>query len=344
MRVNQKDIANRASVSQATVSRVLAGDTRVDEEIRSRVHAAIEETNYRPDARARSLRTKTTGLIGLVVRRPAGGLSDDPFFSTLVGHIVDYLAPTEFHLCVDTVSNTARESTIYDELLRTRRVDGLILVESEAHDERLQLLHRDLFPFVLIGHPSEPELQNKVTNVDNDNVLAGEIATQHLIDNGFTNIGFLAGPAGVVVCEDRVKGFQKTLAAAGLTGRVWNCEFGLTQARDAAAEILVLPDRPKAFLVMDDFMALGLVRAARDLQLIIPRDIAMVSFNNSVLCETLNGGLTSVDLHLPEIVRIACDRLLALIRNDTVKGPHQVQIGCELKVRRSSQKLPSEVE
>src|SRR5690349_3225144 len=105
MRVTQQHIAKYAQVSQATVSRVLAGDERVEPEIRQKVLDAIEQHNYRPDARARSLRTQSTGLIGLAVKRPHGGLDGDPFYTSLISEILDDLQDTPYHLCIETVPN-----------------------------------------------------------------------------------------------------------------------------------------------------------------------------------------------------------------------------------------------
>ncbi len=205
MRVTQQDIAKFAQVSQATVSRVLAGDGRVEPEIRDKVLEAIERHNYRPDVRARNLRKQSTGLIGLAVKRPHGGLDGDPFYTSLISEILDGLNGTPFHLCIETVPEGNSQWHVYDELLRSRRVDGLILVESEAHDERLVRLQQDRFPFVLIGNP----MGAKVWSIDNDNVYAGQIATQHLFESGYRHVGFLAGREGITVSDDRIEGYAR---------------------------------------------------------------------------------------------------------------------------------------
>jgi|GEM_PF-3378511 len=132
MRIRQSDIAKIANVSQATVSRVLSGDERVEDDIRQRVLVAIETHNYKPDVRARSLRTLQTHLIGLVVKRPHGALQGDPFYAQLISEILESLASTPYHLCVDMATTDSGQVAVYDELLRTRRVDGVLLVESEA--------------------------------------------------------------------------------------------------------------------------------------------------------------------------------------------------------------------
>lgn len=328
MRVRQQDIAKLARVSQATVSRVLAGDSKVDAKITARVRAVMTQHNYQPDVRARSLRNKKTGLIGLVIKRPHGGLVNDPFFANLVAEIMDYLDGQPFHLCLDIASDDQTQGSIYDEMLRTRRVDGLILVESEAKDERIARLEADEFPFVLIGNPQE----SSVWSVDNDNVLAGEMATRHLLDQGYSRVGMIAGPVGITVSEDRIEGFRK---AAGASAPVWNSGFGSDAARETALTALSSVD---ALVVLDDFMAMGVVQAARSLGKRIPQDLGIVSFNDSNLCELLDCGLTSVSLNIREIVRIACEQLFdAIEAQEGVRAQRRI-IPCELKARGSSRR------
>jgi DNA-binding LacI/PurR family transcriptional regulator len=341
MRVTQQDIAKLANVSQATVSRVLSGDARVETEIKDRVLAVIRDTNYQPDVRARSLRSKRTGLIGLVVKRPNGGLNDDPFFANLIAQIMDYLAGRPYHLCVDMVSSATSQEAIYDELLRTRRVDGLILVESEARDERIQRLQDDEFPFVLIGNPMADNGHSNLWSVDNDNVLAGQIATEHLLANGYQRVGFLSGPRGLTVSEDRLTGYREALEGTQNPELVWHSDFGHEAARVTAMRLLTSDSRPDALVVLDDFMALGVVMAARELGLAIPRDLGLVSFNDSTVCDLMEHGLTSVSLNIPQIVRSACGRLLKIIEGKQIFGSRRMVVPCELQVRGSSQRYGS---
>lgn len=337
MRVTQLDIAKHANVSQATVSRVLSGDEKVEEALRDRVLAVIRKHNYQPDVRARSLRLRRTGLIGLVLKRPHGGLADDPFFAALIAGIMDDLCGKPYHLCVDVVTDDASQEGIYDEMLRTRRVDGLILVESKAIDERIARLQQDKFPFVLIGNPQS----DHIFSVDNDNVKGGEMATRHLIEQGYRRIGMLAGPRGLTVSEDRKEGYCRAMADAGLRGRVWYSAFGAEAARYEAIGILSQADRPDALVVLDDFMAFGVVLGARSLGIQVPESLALVGFGDSTLCNLLNGGLTSINLGIDGIVRRAVQKLLNIIE-DTAEGePVREIVDCQLIVRGSS--LPAGV-
>lgn len=330
-RVTQQDIARTAHVSQATVSRVLAGDGRVEPDKRERVLAAIRAANYSPDVRAQALRRRKTNLIGLVLKRPIGGMKDDPFFASLVAEITQFLVHTPFHLCLDVAEDSDAQSEIYDELLRSRRVDGLIVVEPEADDRRLRKLQEDHFPFVVIGNPRN----NTMYSVDNDNVLAGRVATQHLTENGFKSIGMLAGPSGISVSDDRAMGYRMAMMEADLIPKIWHSDFGHRAASETALAILSNPDRPQAMVVMDDFMAMGVSRTAHHLGLNVPKDLALVSFNDTSLCALIDGGLTAVNMNIEQLVRNACRKLIDIVDGRAGDASRSL-VSCELKVRASS--------
>ncbi len=338
MRVTQADIARVAKVSQATVSRVLAGDDRVDDSSKSRVRKAVTKLNYQPDVRARSLRTQRTGLIGLVIKRPIGGLMDDPFFAALTAGIMDFLVGKPYHLCVDVATDDQAQATVYDEMLRTRRVDGLILVEPEAEDDRILRLQQDRFPFVLIGNPAS----SAYCSVDNDNVHAGRVAAEHLLGQGYRRIHFIGASRGVMVSDDRAQGYTEAARAGGAEAQVHHTAFGYSSAYQTAIAVLTKGPRPDAIIALDDFMAFGIITAARQLGLRIPEDLGIVSFNDSSLCELLDGGLTSVSLNIRDIVSSAVDLLLGVIEADGDSLPKRLIVPCELKVRGSSV-LPTRV-
>ena len=333
MRVTQRDIARLAKVSQATVSRVLSGDARVEPEIRDRVLRIMGEKNYKPDVRAQALRSKKVGMIGLVIKRPQGGISNDPFFANLISSIVDELSGSDFHLCVDSAMSDFSHESIYDEMLRTRRVDGLILVESEASDDRIIRLQRDRFPFVLIGNPLHA---GEVHSVDNDNVLASETVTRHLVDQGYTRIAFLGAKAGITVSDDRIAGYQRALRGPQIDHLVYHAHFGSENARCAAHEFLSQEDRPDAVVVLDDFMALGVSIAAREKGLSIPNDLGLASFNDTSLCEAVGGGLTSVNLNIPALVKQTVERLIKIIDEEEIPVNRRLIIPAKLSIRRST--------
>jgi DNA-binding LacI/PurR family transcriptional regulator len=335
--LNQTEIARIAKVSQATVSRVLNNDPQVNEELRQRVLAAVEAYDYVPDARAQSLRnsSKLSKTLGLVIHRAPARLAHDPFFSGLIAAILEQGGKHGYHLCVDAARTVHSRRAIYEELLRSRRVDGLILVESETDDERIERLDAQGFPFVLIGRY---ERGDTIYSVDNDNVGAAKMATEYLLGKGHTRIAFIGGPEGLVLTRDRLNGYQAALNEAGLTAD-GSLAFFSDFTEDGSARIMrdlmSLQDPPTAVLAMDDVLALGAMRAAKQLGKRVPDEMAIVGFNNSPLCSYVEPTITSVAVDIPALAKAATDMLIHLIEGCAVE-PKRCIVPSELVIRGSA--------
>ncbi|GBC93163.1 HTH-type transcriptional repressor CytR [bacterium HR15] len=333
--IRQTEIARLARVSQATVSRVLNNDPQVNEELRQRVLAVVEALGYVPDARAQSLRAQRTRLLGLVVHRAPTALAHDPFFSALIASIIEQAGKQGYHLCVDAARTVKGQRAIYEELLRTRRVDGLILVESETRDERIARLTAEGFPFVLIGR-YEPE--DAIYTVDNDNIGAARMATEYLLQQGRRRIAYIGGPAGLTVTRDRLRGYRDALQAWGMNYDARLVAFGAFSEQGGAramCELLSLPHAPDAVLALDDVLAIGAMREAQRHQLRIPEDIAFIGFNDTPLCSFVEPSLTSVAIDIAALARAATQRLIDLIEGRS-PSPRRLIVPSRLVPRESA--------
>ncbi|HIG12668.1 MAG: LacI family DNA-binding transcriptional regulator [bacterium] len=332
MSATQFDIAKEAQVSQATVSRVLSGDEKVDGVLRLRVQRVLEEKNYHVNAHARGLRRRASGQIGLVLKRPSGGLQDDPFVALLISSMTEVLGRASYSLCVDLASSTEEQAAILERMLRSDRVDGVVLLEPEMHDERFTRLCEDDFPFVVIGDPGRVA----APSVDYDNVRAGYLAGQHLIEAGCERVGMIAGPPRVRFSENRIAGYSAALRDAGQEPTVWHSPFGLRAARQVAGEGFDSSDRCDGLVVLDDVMAVGAAGAAIERGLRPGRDLALVGFNNSGFCDLVEGGLSSIDLDMETMIRCATDELLSIVRKRSRWNTRRRVIPCRLVQRGSS--------
>jgi DNA-binding LacI/PurR family transcriptional regulator len=338
--LTQRQIAKLARVSQATVSRVLNNDLRVNDEARERVRAVIQTHDYVPNARAQSLRAGQSGALGLVVHRTLDQLTHDPFFSALIISILQVSGRCGFHLCVDTARTLASQRTIHEELLRTGRVDGLILVESQDHDERIERLIERGFPFVLIGRYGNPEAADTPYSVDNDNVAAGKMVAEHLIAAGRRRIAYIGGPAEVNVSIDRLAGYRAALAAHDIPFDAHYCihgDFTAEGGRRGMARLLRLSPRPDAVIAIDDLTAAGAMRAARDADVAIPAQIAFVGFNDSSICDHLEPPLSSVSIETEALACLATEMLIDLIEGNSVT-PRRRIVPCRLIERASTRR------
>ncbi|GIV17327.1 MAG: LacI family transcriptional regulator [Armatimonadota bacterium] len=333
--LTQNQIAKLSRVSQATVSRVLRGDPRVNEELRQRVLAVIEKHGYVPDARAQSLRSQRTGILGLVVHRSPKQLARDPFFSALIASIIEFAGKAGYHLCVDAARAVQSRRAIYEDLLRTRRVDGLILVEPQTRDERMPRLLEEGFPFVLIGR-YEPI--DAVYSVDNDNIGAGRMATEYLLRKGHRRIAHISGPRGLFVCEDRYTGYQQALKEAGVCCVpelvVWG-DFSEEHGYRAMSRLLSLPNPPTAVVAVDDLVAVGALRAARERGTSIPQQLAVIGFNDSPFCQYVDPPLSSVAVDIRALAQMATEVLIHQIEEREVPQRRYI-VPCHLVERASA--------
>jgi len=160
------------------------------------------------------------------------------------------------------------------------------------------------------------------------------------VEQGYKRIGFLAGPASLTVSKDRIRGYANIMEEFGQKPRTWYSDFGHDAARRVALKALGDLDRPDALVVLDDFMAMGVIEAARELSLPLGSHLGLVSFNDSNLCQLVPGGLSSVSLNISKMVQFACEKLLSSIEGTNGFDEKRSIVSCELRARASSIRTP----
>lgn len=331
--LTQKKIAELAQVSQPTVSRVLCGDAGVDPQSRARIMEIVEKRGYQPHAQARGLRTQRSDTIGLAVRRTRKDFAKDPFYAELITAVMDRTAMQGYHLSVSASRSADGERLFYDSLFASNRVDGLIILESLEHDERIERLREHEFPFVLIGRYDG---STDICSVNNDNVGGAAMVVEHLLQRGRTRIGYVSGPRDLTVSQDRLLGYRRALQDAGIRYErelVVEADFGEQGGRSAAMRLL--EEKPDAIVAIDDLIGLGALASIRESGLRVPEDVAMVGFNDSLFCPHTDPPLSSVRVNVNEIGATAADILIQHIEHPDTP-PVQVLVPCELVVRASS--------
>lgn len=330
-----RDVAQRAAVSPSTVSRVLAGSTRISPDTHARVQKAMDELNYHPHAIAASLARRSTQSIGMVISRPPEQAFANPFFAEVIRGIGSVLHEAGLHLLLSFTPTPAEAHRVCLGLLRQRRVDGVILTSARQQDPLIAELHRECFPFVLIGRTQDGP---PVSWVNNDNVLVGALATDHLLSRGHRRIALIIGPRDEVVSADRRQGWAQALARAGVPAPTeYVVDGGFTQegAYRAMERLLALPERPTAVVAADDVMALGALRAAKEHGLSVPGDLALVGVNDDPISAYLQPPLTTVRIPVFELGATAARSLIELLSPGSL-GPRQVILPSQLVVRESS--------
>ncbi|CAN7656505.1 LacI family DNA-binding transcriptional regulator [Paenibacillus sp. LjRoot56] len=314
------DIAREANVSVATVSRVLNDTAPVRASTRQKIMAIIEKHKFQPNALARSLVNKKTGMIGVLFPD-----SSNMFFPEVFGgaeRAAQKLGYTLF-LC-NTFSDYNRESE-YLNLLCERQVDGLILMGGRINSrhcppslvQEVVDIQRKI-PIVLIngtlpGHPCH--------RVKTDEYLGTKLIVQHLIDRGHRQIGFLGGSAATTTTVEKLQAYRRTLEANQLSYRkewVRMGSFSMSCGRQLMEAFLTMSNRPTAILCINDYVAIGAMKTAISRGLRIPEDIAIAGFDDTQLSSAMNPELTTVSQQSEQLGMQAMLILSKLIQKEKV--------------------------
>lgn len=324
------DVAARARVSPATVSRVLTGSPHaVSEQTRRRVLGAAGDLGYLRNMIARSLLKRETSAVGVLIPDVS-----NPYYAVIVRGIEDAASQTGRAVILCNTDRRLDKQISYLRTLLERRVDGLIITGGTLPKQDLGNMIQVL-PIVVIGRHKVP-----LPSVRVDNVEAAIVATRHLIDLGHRRIASLAGPVESLTAIDRLKGYRRALSNAGLQPSpeyVVTADFGLEGGRAGAERLFTLDEPPTAVVASSDQMAMGMLRALHERGLHVPRDVSVVGFDDSPLASYAVPALTSVSIPMYEIGRRAMGLLLRLLEDE--RGGSEV-LPTELRVRETTAPPP----
>jgi DNA-binding LacI/PurR family transcriptional regulator len=309
-------------VSRATVSRVINGVPTVDPEIVEVVRRAIEETGYVPNLAARSLVTRRTGSVALVVSEPPEQRSPLPFLERLftdpyVGRVTagaqTVLRPRDIHLAIIPADPPAHDQVV--RYVRQGHVDGVLLITSSSADPLPARLAALSVPLVLSTRTTLPG----VAWVDLDQAAGGRLAAAHLAASGRARLAVVAGPSDAPFGHDRLQGFLDGVRAAGLPEpEVVTADF--TRPGGEAAVRALLAARPDVdgVFAANDLMADGVSTALRTAGREVPRDVAVVGFDDSSVAAQAHPPLTTVRQPVEDMAEAMARLLLAALRQAQV--------------------------
>ena len=311
-------VAELAGVSRATVSRVVNDSPRVSPEAREAVQAAVAQLRYVPNRMARSLVTRRTGSVALVLSERETSVFSDPFVASTVRGLSGALAEADTTLLLLTARD-AREQERVGRYVRQGHVDGVVLMSLSGEDRLPELLAATGLPLVSCGRPVDGR---PVAYVDADNVGGARAATEHLLATGRRRIGTVTGPQDMAAGQDRLTGWRTALAAAGRPhGPELAVEGDFTEAGGARAtqELLARAPDLDAVFVASDPMAVGALRVLRAAGRRVPADVAVIGFDDATVAQACDPPLTTVAQPLEEMTRALTELLLAQVE-DGVPG------------------------
>lgn len=336
-RVNIADVASAAGVSKSTVSRVLTGKTDyMREETRERVEQTIHDLGYRPSSVARSLTSKRTLSVGLLISDV-----ENPFYPEVIHGVEDVALAHGYNVFLCNTNYEMARGMKFVRSLADKQVDGALLMMSSMSDHLVMELANHHIPTVVLDWQLK-FVDSKVGTIAVDFDTGIRAAATHLAKLGHRRISHVSGPLNLQTARVRRDIFIEELSAHDINPdqvAVVEGNFRIDGGRKALTQLLSLPKPPTAVFAGNDLTALGILWAARGHGLRIPEDLSVVGFDNIHLAAEVNPPLTTVGLHRHQIGSTAMQMLLDIMsefqqsQSDTV---HHKQVECQLVIRQST--------
>jgi LacI family transcriptional regulator len=334
-RVTSQDVADRAGVSRTTVSLVLNNhkNIQISQSTRERVIQVANELGYVPNAAAQALASKRSRIIGLILTRSLHHISSDAFLTQILDGILDVIHQHDMRLVVDIIE-PEHQKELYLDMVRAKRIDGILLSGPRFDDEALKALQDFNFPTVLIGQLPDSQL----CSIDVDNRLSAKVAVDHLIKLGHSHIACITNAApNYTASLDRLNGYKDALQEAGISFREELVRFGDFQVESGYEQMKDLLSSGNSFsaaFIASDMVALGAKAAIRESGLEIPEDIAIVGFDDLPFSQFTDPPLTTVHIPAVELGKQACRMLIGLFESPVVECKQKL-LDTHLVVRKS---------
>ena len=332
-----RDVAERAGVSTATVSRVLAGIGNPKPDTASAVMRAAEELGYRPSGVARSLRMKRTQTLGLIVTD-----IQNPFFPELVQAADQAARDRGYSIILGSAAYDEGRVVEYLELMVDRRVDGLIIASSQVSADTWRWLAASPVPVVVAN--AEPA-GVPITVITSDNRAGGEMAARHLIELGHRRLAYIRGVESFTADTPRFEGFRAACREAGIPDAdivVVRGDSGFDGGERGMTDLLASGAGVTAVACHNDLTAIGAMRALRSARVRVPGEISVIGCDDIAAASWVVPSLTTVGQQKAEMGAAAVERLATALDNtDAASTPQTITIPMVLRVRESTGPAPA---
>lgn len=326
MSITVKEVAKKAGVATSTVSRVINDHPSISEETKKKVRKVMEELGYIPNLAARNLGKQISSALGVVLP-PLDSKEriGNPFHLETIQTINEEARHYGMSVAIASARNFKTLLDHVERMHRQKQVDGFILTYSDKSDPVIRYLLRNDIPFTIIGQPYLDE--EKIVYVDNDNQLLGKQATEYLISEGHERILFASNITHENLYFERFFGYQKALMMADLPtapAATFETPEDYVNFEDTLKEL-----QPTALVVIDDLFAVRMMQLVNLYGYRVPEDISVVSFNNSIFATLIHPYLTSIDIDIPSLGKLATQRLMEQLKQKSQNGvrvvvPHRL--------------------
>ncbi|MBV4368724.1 DNA-binding transcriptional regulator CytR [Erwinia sp. BNK-24-b] len=330
MGATMKDVAEKAGVSTATVSRALANPEKVSVATRQKVEAAVVAVGYSPHVITRNAKRSESRTILVIVPDIC-----DPFFSEIIRGVEHVAAENDYLVLIGDCAHQNRQENAFLNLVMTRQIDGMVLLGSQVPFDTGLEEQRNLPPMVM-ANEFAPELELPTVHIDN--LTAAFEAVSHLLKLGHSRIACIAGPQDMPLCQYRLQGYIQALRRNGIAldpRYIVRGDFTFDAGSQALKQLMALPEPPEALFCHSDIMALGAMAQAKIMGMNIPKDLSLIGFDDIELSRYSDPQLTTIAQPRFNIGREAMNLLLEQLQGRTVNGGSRL-LDFEIKIRGST--------
>lgn len=333
-RVSIKDIAKMVGVSPALVSMVLNGKAeqyRIGEEVAKRVIETAKEMHYAPNMVAKNLRSGKTQLIGLIVTDIS-----NPFYSAIARIVEDRASELNYTVLISSTDENLKNTERLVDVLLNKGVEGLILVPCDGSMKLIQRLYDSHFPTVLLDRYF-PDIDLSSSCLDN--YRATELATEHLLAQGYKNIALIAYNTEMHHILDRISGYEDTMKNAGLSSYIHVRKVNILDPKPdvrEALEELIHREHVDAIMFLTNMLAINGLYCLNEMNVKIPEDVAVVGFNGNEAFDLFYSPVTYIRQPIEQIAKASIDILIKRIKKSNYKS--KLFLEPELVIQQSSQK------
>lgn len=316
MAVTIKDVAALAGVSPSTVSRTCKNSPSISDETKEKVRKAMLELGYEPNFQASNLASQNSRTIGIILPASAREVYENSFYLEAVRGISHYCNQKQYMTTIVTGQDEDEILQAIQSMSRSGKVDAFIVLYSRKDDPVIDYLFNEGLLYTIIGKATQ--YTNQSIYIDNDNLLAGQEATEYLYKLGHRRIAYLGSDSSLIFSADRKAGYQLALTSHGIPILPEYCVEVSNVSQNNTDEIsaLLLQDEPPtAIVVSDDILAVSLERVCLLNNLSIPKDLSIISFNNSLFARLTSPQLTSIDINSNQLGIEAASQIINHIEN-----------------------------
>lgn len=317
MSITVKDVAKKAGVATSTVSRVINDHPSISEDTKKKVRKVMKELGYVPNMTARNLGKQISSAIGVVLP-PLDSKErlGNPFYLETIEAINEEASKVQLSVAVASAPDFDTLLANVKRMHLQKQVDGFILTYSDSRDPVVDYLYENQIPFTLIGQPYKHE--DKIVFIDNDNQLLGKQATEYLIERGHQNILFITNTVKENLYFERYFGYQKAMMMAGY--KTLPAVRFETPAEYVEFQQILEDSNATALVVIDDLFAVRIMQLANMFGYQVPEDLSVISFNNSIFSTLTHPYITSIDIDVAKLGKLATQKLVDQINQQITDG------------------------